>query len=303
MVATVKFAAELKKSLMARALKLAWRGAGRVDPNPMVGAVLALPDGKILAEGWHAAYGADHAEAMALQSLNEVPAEAALFVNLEPCCHNSNTPPCVDILLRKKVQHLVYGTIDPNPLIAGKGIARLKAAGVTVELSAMANQCREFNRIFFHHITKQQTYLALKIATSIDGKIALNNGKSQWITNPASRELTQKLRHFYQGLAVGSKTVQLDNPRLTVTQGLRAPVKVVFSSKADLPPDCRFITSLDKARRILIAGSDVSLANRRQMEKQKIELLQTSTPRPQITEALGALYKAGVFFFNARRRE
>ncbi|MBL0691688.1 MAG: bifunctional diaminohydroxyphosphoribosylaminopyrimidine deaminase/5-amino-6-(5-phosphoribosylamino)uracil reductase RibD [SAR324 cluster bacterium] len=293
------FTDELKISLMKRAIELAQKGIGLVEPNPLVGAVIALPDGKIISEGWHEKYQSNHAEAVALSKIDKIPPQAALFVNLEPCAHSANNPPCSDLIIAKKITQVIYGCIDQNPLVNGAGVAKLNQAGVIIEESKITDECYNLNRVFFHHITSQKAYLAIKTATSLDGKIALLNSQSKWITNPKSRQKVQQLRAFYQAVAVGKNTLEIDNPHLNIKQvnAPRQPVKIIFSSSGEIATKLNFtdIGSQSIGKKIIIAGNNVTDKSKRYLDQHNIMLIQTAKRRPSIQEFLVELYKNKIF--------
>src|SRR5579862_5155051 len=224
--------------LMARALALAELGWGQTAPNPMVGAVL-VRDGEIVGEGYHARYGGDHAEIVALRMAGERARGATLYVTLEPCAHHGKTPPCADAIVRAGVARVVAAAQDPNPVAAG-GAAKLLAAGVEFELGVDEPAARELNAPFFHAATSTRPWVTLKLGVSLDGAIADRDGHSKWITNTASRRETHRLRAGSDAIAVGIGTVLADDPALTVRDAPAPrvpPTRVVFDRSARLPHD------------------------------------------------------------------
>lgn len=220
---------------MARALELAQRGTGLVSPNPRVGCVI-LRDGKLLAEGWHRRFGAPHAELDAVHNATESVEGATVVVNLEPCSHYGKTPPCADLLVERKVGRVVIGMADPNPQVAGRGIERLRQAGIDVVVGVLEEQCRHVNRFFIRHITSGIPYVVLKAAQSLDGCIATGTGQSFWITCEESRTRVHAMRAELDAVLVGANTVRHDDPELTVrlTDG-RHPIRVVLDAGLQLP--------------------------------------------------------------------
>jgi diaminohydroxyphosphoribosylaminopyrimidine deaminase/5-amino-6-(5-phosphoribosylamino)uracil reductase len=216
---------------MRRALDLARRGWGRTHPNPMVGA-LAVIDGEVVAEGWHRQAGGAHAEVDVLRQLGAKQARRAILViTLEPCSTQGRTPACTEAVLKAGVRQVVVGTTDPNPAHAGRGIARLREAGLAVEVGFEEEACRDLNRIFFHAISTGQPFLSGKIAQTLDGKIAARDGSSRWITGPEMRAEVHRLRALFPTIGVGAGTVLADDPALTVPQPDRAeiaPLRLVF---------------------------------------------------------------------------
>ncbi len=199
---------------MHRALELAMRGVGKVNPNPLVGAVV-VKNGKIIGEGWHAAYGQAHAEREALAHCSEDPAGSTIYVTLEPCCHEGKQPPCTEALIEAGVSRVVMGAPDPNPLVAGKGIAQLRDAGIEVIEGICVKECIEINKSFFHYIKTKMPYVILKYAMTLDGKIATRTGASKWITSEVARRKVHEDRNRYAAIMVGVNTVIKDDPELT----------------------------------------------------------------------------------------
>lgn len=201
-------------ALMARALRLAARGAYTTRPNPMVGCVLAQGD-NVVGEGWHVRAGGPHAEVFALRQAQDHARGATAYVSLEPCAHHGRTPPCVDALIEAGVARVVVATNDPNPKVAGSGLARLRDAGIEVATGLMHAPARELNRGFFSRIERGRPWLRVKLAMSLDGRTALANGDSKWITGAPAREDVQRWRAQAGAILTGSGTVLADNPRLT----------------------------------------------------------------------------------------
>lgn len=225
------------EAAMDRALDLARNGYGRVSPNPLVGCVI-LQGENILAEGWHESFGGPHAEAHALSQLPHVPSDAILVCTLEPCSHTGKTPPCADAIIASGVRHVVVGTTDPNPVVAGRGIERMRAAGIRVDVGIREAECAWMNRFFLYAIQHRSPYCILKVAQSIDGCVATSTGESAWITNEETRARVHELRAGVDAVCVGSGTVRSDNPSLTVrlVQG-RNPLRMVLDSRLSLPAE------------------------------------------------------------------
>lgn len=220
---------------MRLALDLARQGCGWVSPNPMVGAVI-VKDGRIIAQGYHHRYGSLHAERDALANCAESPEGATIYVTLEPCCHYGKQPPCTQALLEAGIRRVVVGSGDPNPLVAGKGIAELRAHGVQVEEHVLEEECLRLNEIFFHYIQTKRPFVALKYAMTLDGKIASATGASKWITGPEARAHVHALRHQYRAILVGVGTVLADDPLLTCrVEGGRNPIRIVCDSRLRTP--------------------------------------------------------------------
>jgi len=225
-----------EREAMARAIELARKGTGFVSPNPRVGAVI-LKDGKIISEGFHKRFGGPHAEVEAIKNAKEINLEGAtIVVNLEPCSHFGKTPPCCDLIIEKKFAKVVIGMKDPNTLVAGKGIKKLKNAGIEVVTGVLENEAKWLNRSFIKYITTGMSYVVLKVAQSLDGKIALSNGESKWITSEASRMEGHKLRAEFDAILVGRNTIEKDNPLLTVRNvSGRNPYRIVLDTNLSLP--------------------------------------------------------------------
>lgn len=242
------------REYMLRAIKLARKGIGWTNPNPMVGAVI-VKDGRIIGEGYHAKCGEYHAERNAIASLTESAEGATLYVTLEPCCHHGKTPPCTEAILEQGIGRVVIGSRDPNPQVAGKGVAILRKAGVQVEEDFMREECDKLNPIFFHYITTGTPYVVMKYAMTADGKIATKTGASKWITGPEAREEVHRMRHQYMGIMVGIGTVLADDPMLNVRlEGKRSPLRIICDSQLRIPLDSKICKTAGQYRTILACG-------------------------------------------------
>jgi diaminohydroxyphosphoribosylaminopyrimidine deaminase / 5-amino-6-(5-phosphoribosylamino)uracil reductase len=232
---------------MGRALELAERGRGSVEPNPLVAAVI-VRDGTIVGEGWHQRFGGPHAEVHALDEAGDATRGATLYVTLEPCCHHGKTPPCTDAVIRAGITRVVAAMRDPFPEVAGKGIERLRAAGVEVEVGPCEAEARRINRPYLTLVTLGRPYVHAKWAMTLDGKIASAGGDSKWISGEAARARVHELRGRMDAILVGAGTVRADDPLLTARPpGPRTPARIVLSSRGDLPRDCRLLRTLDQA--------------------------------------------------------
>ena len=209
---------------MARAIELAKKGRLKVQPNPMVGCVI-VKNKKIIGEGWHHEYGKDHAEINAIKNCKkkygvkkafQLLAGSSVYVNLEPCSIEKNTPPCSNALIEYQIKRLFCGTLDPNPKINGRGIKLLKKAGIKTSVGLLKEECKELNRIFVINQTRFRPYIILKSAQSLDGKIALQSGESNWITSLESRKNSHYIRSRVKGILIGRTTAEQDNPSLSV---------------------------------------------------------------------------------------
>lgn len=226
------------EQFMQRAHDLALNGAGLVSPNPLVGCVIAKDD-TIIGEGWHRVFGGPHAEVNAVESVKDKDqlAGSTVYVNLEPCSHHGKTPPCADMLIRHRVGKVVISNIDPNPLVHGNGIEKLKAAGIEVVTGVLEAEGKQLNRRFFTGINKRRPYIILKWAQTSNGLISGKSSDGQWISNELSRKLVHKWRTEEDAILVGYRTALADNPRLNVRDWTgRNPIRIVIDRELSLPP-------------------------------------------------------------------
>lgn len=243
------------KFYISECIKLAKNGAGCVSPNPLVGCII-VKNGKIIGKGYHKIFGGPHSEVNAINDAKKKGnslINSTLYVNLEPCSHFGKTPPCTDLILKEKISKVVIGMKDPNPEVNGKGIKILKKAGIKIECGILKKECEELNKFFIKFITKKIPYVTLKIAQSIDGKIALNNNKSKYITGNESLKLVHKLRSEYDAVLIGKNTALLDNPFLTVrlVKG-RNPYRIVIDKDSKLPEHLNIFTDKNSDKTIVI---------------------------------------------------
>lgn len=233
---------------MKMALKLAKKGRGYVKTNPLVGSVI-VKNGVVLSTGYHRAYGEYHAERNAILNLNTSSYGATLYVNLEPCVHYGKTPPCTDIIIESGIERVVVGTLDPNPIVAGRGIDKLRGNGIIVDVGVMEKQCKKVNEIFFHNIKTEMPFVALKFGMTLDGKISTSSGMSKWITNEKARKHAHFLRSIYSGVLVGINTVVADNPKLNCRLiGKRNPVRIVCDTNLRIPLNCNIVKTAKKQK-------------------------------------------------------
>jgi diaminohydroxyphosphoribosylaminopyrimidine deaminase/5-amino-6-(5-phosphoribosylamino)uracil reductase len=263
-----------ERRYMARAIALAWRGLGTTEPNPRVGCVI-VRDGAVVGEGWHVRAGEPHAEVHALRAAGGLARGATAYVSLEPCCHQGRTPPCTGALVAAGIARVVYGCGDPNPRVAGGGAAQLRAAGIAVEGGMLEAEARAVNPGFLARMARGRPWLRVKTAASIDGRTALADGRSRWITGADARRDVQRLRARSSAIVTGIGTVLADDPELTVRDepagALRPPVRVVLDSSLRMPPTARLLarpggvvvlaTRDDPARHgpLAAAGADVRI--------------------------------------------
>jgi diaminohydroxyphosphoribosylaminopyrimidine deaminase/5-amino-6-(5-phosphoribosylamino)uracil reductase len=240
---------------MRRALELAERGRGHVEPNPLVGAVV-VRDGRLVGEGWHRRYGEAHAEVHALADAGAAAHGGTLYVTLEPCCHHGKTPPCTDAVLRAGIARVVAALADPFPQVAGRGAALLREAGVTVELGLGEAEARRQNAPYLKLLATGRPYVHAKWAMTLDGKIATHTGDSKWISNEASRRRVHALRGRMDAILVGSGTVRADDPLLTARPaGPRTPTRAVLDSQAGLPLTSQLVRTVSTAP-VLVVTAD-----------------------------------------------
>jgi diaminohydroxyphosphoribosylaminopyrimidine deaminase/5-amino-6-(5-phosphoribosylamino)uracil reductase len=230
---------------MKRAVKLAWRGAGWVNPNPMVGAVV-VKDGQVIGEGFHEYFGGNHAEVNAMLGISDdAVAGSTLYVTLEPCAHTGKTPPCVNLIVEKRIARVVIGMADPNPLVNGKGISFMQSNGIRVELGLMESQVREMNEAFIKYISTQRPFVLLKSAMTLDGKIATVTNASRWITGEASRKMVHLLRQQLSAVMVGVNTVLFDDPLLNIRMKgtWKNPLKVIADTHGRISTEAKLLSN------------------------------------------------------------
>jgi diaminohydroxyphosphoribosylaminopyrimidine deaminase/5-amino-6-(5-phosphoribosylamino)uracil reductase len=286
---------------MARALELARRGLYTTTPNPRVGCVI-VRDGAVIGEGWHEKAGGPHAEINALAAVaRKVGAGdtaalrgATAYVTLEPCSHHGRTPPCADALVDAGIGRVVAAMPDPNPLVGGEGLARLELAGVQVESGLMAEEARELNIGFVSRMTRGRPWLRLKVAASLDGKTALNNGKSQWITGAAARRDAQAWRAQSCAMLTGIGTVRDDNPRLTVRDidTPRQPLRVVVDSRLEIAPDAAVLAGGNAL--LACAVDDAAKAARLRAQGVEVIVLPNAAGKVDLAALLAELGRRGI---------
>ena len=277
---------------MARALDLAWRGWGKVQQDPLVGAVI-LKEGEMVGEGWHPEYGDRHAETVALADAGERARGATLVVTLEPCSHQGKQPPCTEVIIHSGVARVVAAMCDPNPLAAG-GSERLREAGVEVEIGPLGDAAAVQNASFLHGLRdKTRPFLALKLATTLDGRIADGFGQSRWISGEAARDYVQWLRAGFDAIAVGGRTARLDDPALTVRGAVRprtAPRRVVFDRVADLGPQLTLIRTAAETPTVVVVSPNAERTRVQRLEAAGVTVVQAGS----LPEALGLLRQQGI---------
>lgn len=260
------FFMQKKEEYMRRALELARKGEGHTSPNPMVGCVV-VKDGRIISEGYHEKYGEFHAERNALTRCTEDTAGADLYVTLEPCCHQGKTPPCTDIIIQKKIARVFVGSMDSNPLVAGKGVQILRDHGIYVETGILDAECRKLNEVFYHYIATKTPFVVMKYAMTLDGKIACATGDSKWVTGEIARTQVHRMRGRYRGIMVGIGTVLADDPMLNCrVEGGVDPVRIICDSNLRIPTESQIVKTASDIETI-VACSQEALESERKQEK------------------------------------
>ena len=244
----------IDKKYMRMAIELAKRGTGAVNPNPMVGAIV-VKNGKVIGEGYHKFFGGPHAEVYALEDAGKEAEGAAIYVTLEPCSHYGKTPPCAKKIIDMGIKKCFIGSSDPNPKVAGKGVAMLKKAGIEVVENVLKEECDEINQVFFKYIKTRIPYLFIKCGITLDGKIALSNGISKWITNSIAREKVQFYRNKFMGIMVGINTVLTDNPSLTarVENGVN-PFRIIVDPHLKIDENCKVVKNNEDEKTVIITS-------------------------------------------------
>ncbi|MEL7039563.1 MAG: bifunctional diaminohydroxyphosphoribosylaminopyrimidine deaminase/5-amino-6-(5-phosphoribosylamino)uracil reductase RibD [Cyanobacteria bacterium J06592_8] len=275
---------EFDHQMMGRCLELARQALGKTAPNPLVGCVIVQND-RIVGEGFHPGAGQPHAEVFALREAGEQAEGATVYVNLEPCNHYGRTPPCTEALIKANVAKVVVGMIDPNPLVAGQGIERLKQAGIEVIVGVKQETCQQLNEGFIHRILHHQPLGILKYAMTLDGKIATTTGHSAWVTQPSARHQVHQLRVACDAVIVGGNTVRRDNPHLTTHNvGTPNPLRVVMSRKLDLPREAN-LWDITEASTLVLTSTDADPDFKEELQKRGVEVVELSPLTPKTVMA------------------
>jgi diaminohydroxyphosphoribosylaminopyrimidine deaminase/5-amino-6-(5-phosphoribosylamino)uracil reductase len=263
------------RKIMHEVLQIARAGEGFTAPNPMVGAVIIKND-RIIGKGAHRKYGEKHAEINAIENAVESVEGATLYTNLEPCCHSTpgkNTPPCTNRIIREKICRVVISTIDPNPHVSGNGIRTLREAGIEVITDVLPEEAVRLNEVYFKFIQTNQPFVHLKIAQSIDGRIATHNYDSQWITDESARTQVHKMRHKYSAVLIGLNTLKKDNPNLTVrlTQG-KQPFRIILDERLEAPLPSNVFQDAYASKTIVFTTPDYDKYKREELALQGISV-------------------------------
>ncbi len=288
----------IHEEYMKKALELAEKGMGFVNPNPMVGAVI-VKNGEIIGQGWHKKYGDLHAERVAFADCDENAVDckgADMYVTLEPCCHYGKTPPCTEAIIQHGISSVYIGSRDPNPLVAGKGIEILRKHGIEVTTGVLQDECDKLNEIFFRYITTGKPFVTMKYAMTMDGKIACYTGESRWVTGEQSRMNVQKERLKHSAIMTGIGTVLADNPMLTCRlENSRNPIRIICDTHLRIPLDCNIVRTAKEVTTI-IATFSRDFEKRRKLAELSCNVLVISEKDGHIdlSELMCGLAKLGI---------
>lgn len=265
-----------EEKYMRRAIELAKKGSGHVNPNPLVGAVI-VRDGEIIGEGYHECYGQLHAERNAIANAKKRGNSlegSTIYVTLEPCCHYGKTPPCTEAIIEEKIARVVVGSDDPNPLVSGKGFQMLREKGIEVIPHFLKEECDAMNHVFFHYIRTGTPYVAMKYAMTMDGKIACYTGDSKWVTGEESRGHVQTLRNHYKGIMAGIGTVLADDPMLNCRiEGGKDPIRIITDSHLRIPMDSQLVRTAGQQPLIVACLPDADEEKAAQLQEKGVEVL------------------------------
>lgn len=265
-----------EEKYMRRAIEVAKKGSGHVNPNPLVGAVI-VRDGEIIGEGYHECYGQLHAERNAIANAKKRGNSlegSTIYVTLEPCCHYGKTPPCTEAIIEEKIAKVVVGSDDPNPLVSGKGFQMLREKGIEVIPHFLKEECDAINHVFFHYIRTGTPYVAMKYAMTMDGKIACYTGDSKWVTGEKSRAHVQTLRNHYKGIMAGIGTVLADDPMLNCRiEGGRDPIRIIADSHLRIPMDSQLVRTAGQQPLIVACLPDADEEKAAQLQEKGVEVL------------------------------
>ena len=265
-----------EEKYMRRAIELAKKGSGHVNPNPLVGAVI-VRNGEVIGEGYHECYGQLHAERNAIANAKKRGNSlegSTIYVTLEPCCHYGKTPPCTEAIIEEKIARVVVGSDDPNPLVSGKGFQMLREKGIEVIPHFLKEECDAMNHVFFHYIRTGTPYVAMKYAMTMDGKIACYTGDSKWVTGEESRAHVQTLRNHYKGIMAGIGTVLADDPMLNCRiEGGRDPIRIIADSHLRIPMDSQLVRTAGQQPLIVACLPDADEEKAAQLQEKGVEVL------------------------------
>ena len=295
----------INEKYMRMAIELAKKGAGAVNPNPMVGAVV-VKNGEVIGRGYHKFFGGPHAEVYALEEAGEKAEGATIYVTLEPCSHYGKTPPCAKKIIDMGIKKCFIGSSDPNPKVAGKGVAMLKEAGIEVVENVLKEECDEVNQVFFKYIKTKIPYLFVKCGITLDGKIALSNGISKWITNSIAREKVQYYRNKFMGIMVGINTVLTDNPSLTarIENGVN-PFRIIVDPNLQIDENCKVVKNNEDEKTVIITSkknlftedaenTEIQIKQKRLSEENKVKFIFIDGEKFSFRKMLEEIGKAGI---------
>ena len=295
----------INKKYMRMAIELAKKGAGGVNPNPMVGAVV-VKKGEVIGRGYHKFFGGPHAEVYALEEAGKEAEGATIYVTLEPCSHYGKTPPCAKKIIDMGIKKCFIGSSDPNPKVAGKGVAMLKEAGIEVVENVLKEECDEINQVFFKYIKTKIPYLFVKCGITLDGKIALSNGISKWITNSIAREKVQYYRNKFMGIMVGINTVLTDNPSLTarIENGVN-PFRIIVDPHLKINEYCKVVKNNEDEKTVIITSqknlftedaenTEIQIKQKRLAEENKVKFIFIDGEKFSFRKMLEEIGKAGI---------
>ena len=295
----------IDEKYMRMAIELAKRGAGAVNPNPMVGAVV-VKNGKVIGEGYHKFFGGPHAEVYALEDAGKEAEGATIYVTLEPCSHYGKTPPCAKKIIDMGIKKCFIGSSDPNPKVAGKGVAMLKEAGIEIVENVLKEECDEINQVFFKYIKTKIPYLFIKCGITLDGKIALSNGISKWITNSIAREKVQFYRNKFMGIMVGINTVLTDNPSLTarVENGVN-PFRIIVDPCLKIDENCKVVKNNEDEKTVVITSqknlfledtenTEIQIKQKKLCKENKVKFIFIDSEKFSFKKMLEEIGKTGI---------
>ena len=295
----------IDKKYMRMAIELAKRGTGAVNPNPMVGAVVVKNE-EVIGEGYHKFFGGPHAEVYALEDAGKEAEGAAIYVTLEPCSHYGKTPPCAKKIIDMRIKKCFIGSSDPNPKVAGKGVAMLKEAGIEVVENVLKEECDEINQVFFKYIKTKIPYLFIKCGITLDGKIALSNGISKWITNSIAREKVQFYRNKFMGIMVGINTVLTDNPSLTarVENGVN-PFRIIVDPCLKIDENCKVVKNNEDEKTVVITSqknlfledtenTEIQIKQKKLCKENKVKFIFIDSEKFSFKKMLEEIGKTGI---------
>jgi len=263
------------------AMKLALKAKGKTSPNPMVGA-LVVKNGKIVGRGYHQKAGLAHAEIIALDEAGQNSKGATLYVTFEPCVHFGRTPPCVDRIIKSRLKEVIVGMIDPNPLNNGKGIQVIKQRKIKVQVGVLEDKLKRLNEAFIKYISKRMPFVAVKVAQSLDGKIATHTGDSKWITSDKSRSYAHRIRQDYDAIMVGVNTVLRDNPKLDTWFSSKQPIKIVVDSQLSTPENANVFSAKSKVIIVTLSSRPGQETENRKILSEKAKILEVKEKAGQV---------------------